>query len=892
MTFPNKNMIGSGISKPIHPNGLLADFNSKIGNKHVASLRSITQARVQFLSQPSQATTASRSSRFSTRTQNADLGTKVRSVRGGLSKSEVKNEKNSASSFNTHDASVFNDVFNSLDSSSTFINKNEHEALDFLRNEVSDKSFDKLQTILADPNNESSAVDKAKQIFVMLKMLSDLSARSDTPNTAGIKEDIKFYVDNINKYGLGIKSPFAGSLLQGERALKNIDDRVNKNAAKLIAEGLNYNAAIDRLVESKINTVQDQNMRATLLSKWKDIAFRPSKQVFDKMEGTINGSSHFHRVDALLNHQPIKLELFKDFLHRENVGQNTDAGKTGTSTPDNGKAKETPGPTYVYYDYSTTTNDNSVHFTDKSHLLMKEAANLPKGQKENPPASATASATQHQNVTPVPERQSDRSTDGRGLGESGGLKRSETTTGTSDITVNSNKLSHETQIPPVEVGGDGPMLPREASSDTNTGQNEHTSIQQPQPPIVGNPGAHQTAYIGPFSTGRTGAAQFQKYKQPASITSDSGQFDKKNASPITPSNDASTGMKNDGAHSRDENINSPDPHVKAGKNPVSERGGNQALHAASFTRQRAQFATTLTKAKSHAAIVQSSEPQSQEETSALRDPYIGLNRTGRTGAAEFKRYWQSAKKTSSETDTLAGRREPLPGRDETALLTRSNAVGAEKTVELDGSKVNEKAHNLYETPPPKTTTSPAQTIRQQQQLNGAAGISKQKSDTYMGPHRMGRTGAADFKKYVSDSNVSTVNHALNRPGSTERDAEPLAKAVSSSTIEKRVVNKTGEDTPVTGGVEYAVGVSQHKARVEPETKKVESTDDVLLADSAPDLSAAREPSLANRHQVASSGEKNTVTAVGNTGYKGPFWTGRQGATAKQSYINTDRFAKK
>ncbi|MCW2488915.1 hypothetical protein J5069_23860, partial [Candidatus Symbiopectobacterium sp. NZEC127] len=174
MTFPNKNMIGSGISKPIHPNGLLADFNSKIGNKYVASLRSITQARVQFLSQPSQATTASRSSRFSTRTQNADLGTKVRSVRGGLSKSEVKNEKNSASSFNTHDASVFNDVFNSLDSSSTFINKNEHEALDFLRNEVSDKSFDKLQSIRADPNNESSAVDKAKQTFVRLKMLSDL----------------------------------------------------------------------------------------------------------------------------------------------------------------------------------------------------------------------------------------------------------------------------------------------------------------------------------------------------------------------------------------------------------------------------------------------------------------------------------------------------------------------------------------------------------------------------------------------------------------------------------------------------------------------------------------------------------------------------------------------
>lgn len=898
MSFSNNNMIGSGISKPIRPNSLPADFNSKIGNKHVASLKNITQAKVQFLPQLGQATTASGSSRFSTRTQNADLGAKIRSVRGGLSKSEVKNEKNSASPVNTHDASVFNDIFNSLDSSSTFINKNEHEALDFLRNEVSNKAFDKLQTILADPNNESSAVDKAKQIFVMLKMLSDLSARSDTPNTAGIKEDIKFYVDNINKYGLGIKSPFAGSLLQGERALKNIDDRVNKNAAKLIAEGLNHNAAIDRLVESKINTVQDQNMRATLLSKWKDIAFRPSKQVFDKMEGTINGSSHFHRVDALLNHQPIKLELFKDFLHRENIGQNTDTGKTGTSTPDNGKAKETPGPTYVYYDYSTTTNDNSVHFTDKSHLSMKEAANQPKGQKENPPASATASATQHQNVTPVPERPSDRSTDGRGAGDSGGLKHPETTTDTPEITVNSNNPSHETLTPPVAVGGDagvddidGPMLPREASSDINTGQNKHTSVQQPQPPIVGNPGAHQTAYIGPFSTGRTGAAQFQKYKQPASITADSGRFDKKNASPITPSNDAGTGMKNDGARSRDENINSPDPHVKAGKNPVSERGGNPALHAASFTRQRAQFATTLTKANSHAAIVQSSEPRPQEETSASRDPYIGPTRTGRTGAAEFKRYWQSAKKTSSETDTLAGRREPLPDRDEKALLTRSNAVGAEKTVELDGSKVNEKAHNLYETHAPKTTTPPAQTIRQQQ-LNGAAGINEQKSNTYMGPHRTGRTGAADFKKYASDSNVSTVSHALNKPGSAGRDAEPLAKPVSNSSIERHVVNKTDAAIPATSGVGHTASVSQHKVRVEPETSKGEITDDALLAYSASDISAARAPSLANRHQVASSGEKNTVTAAGNTGYKGPFWTGRQGATAKQSYINTDRFAKK
>ncbi|WP_196907658.1 hypothetical protein [Candidatus Symbiopectobacterium sp. 'North America'] len=269
MNYSNNSMIRPSISKQIHPNSFPADFNSKVGNNNIASLKNITQAKVQFSPKPGQATRASDSSRFSTRTQNAELDAKVRNVRSGLHKNEANNEKSSSYPFDAHDASVFNDIFNSLDSGSTFINKSEHEALDFLRKEVSNKDFDKLQTTLADPKNEPSAVDNAKQIFVMLKMLSDCSAQYVTPNTAGIKEDITFYVDNINKYGLGIKSPFAGSLLQGERALKNIDDRMNKNSAKLIAEGLNHNAAIDRLVESKINTVQDKNKRATLLSKWK-----------------------------------------------------------------------------------------------------------------------------------------------------------------------------------------------------------------------------------------------------------------------------------------------------------------------------------------------------------------------------------------------------------------------------------------------------------------------------------------------------------------------------------------------------------------------------------------------------------------------------------------------
>ncbi|MBG6245637.1 hypothetical protein CS369_14165 [Candidatus Symbiopectobacterium sp. 'North America'] len=365
------------------------------------------------------------------------------------------------------------------------------------------------------------------------------------------------------------------------------------------------------------------------------------------MEGTINGSSHFHRVDALLNHQPIKLELFKDFLQRENVGQHNDARNTGTSKPDNGMTKETPGSTYVYYDYSTMTNDNSIHFTDKSHLSMKEAANPPKEQEENPPASAKASATQHQNVTTVPEKQSDRSTDGRR--DSGRQKRPEVTPDTSDITVNSNKPSNETLTPPVTVGGhagvddiDGPALPTEASStpETNAELNVRTSVPQAQPERVGNPGssmaARQTSFIGPFSTGITGAAQFQKYKQ----SSDSGRVDKKKSLQLRLLTMLVRRLK----VMVFVHVMRMSVILTLTLRQEKILLANQALHAASFTRQRAQFATTLTKAKSNAAIVQSSEPRSQEGASPSLNPYIGPNRTGRTGAAEFKRYWQPAKK--------------------------------------------------------------------------------------------------------------------------------------------------------------------------------------------------------------------------------------------------------
>ncbi len=795
-------------------------------------------------------------------------------VRNNANLNEVLNQNVEAPKSCPEDAVEINNFLNSLPNSIDFSKKMEQDAIEFWKSKKDIKGFCDFLSLLSASGSNKQAIQKVKLALVMTQKLHDSYAKNDTSNIDAIKKDVKFLVDNVNKYKLCFNSPIAGSSRKGFKALRAFDQFMDRISDAAKSKGLDYNKEIHIMVMNEIKSLPDSHLRDVLHKEWENGAFRESIRVFEKMDNVINSMSGFLRADAIFSHQFIMLDLFKDYLKREGGPKNNDETKEVPVKKEANSGKGNQGVTYIYNDYSKVIKGDRINFKHNGDFIIKVNVDKSKPQKET--AFSSTEKTQSQHVHDIPEA----------------------TERTSDITVNSNKPYNKTQTPPVAVGGDagvddidGPMLPREASSDIHIGQNEHTSVRQPQPPIVGNPGAHQTAYIGPFSTGRTGAAQFQKYKQPASITADSWRFDKKNASLITPSNDAGTGMKNDGARSRDENINSPDPHVKAGKNPASERGGNPALHAASFTRQRAQFATTLTKAKSHAAIVQSSEPRPQEETSASRDPYIGPTRTGRTGAAEFKRYWQSAKKTSSETDTLAGRREPLPDRDEKALLTRSNAVGAEKTVELDGSKVNEKAHNLYETHAPKTTTPPAQTIRQQQ-LNGAAGVSIQKSNTYMGPHRTGRTGAADFKKYASDSNVSTVSHALNKPGSAGRDAEPLAKPVSNSSIERHVVNKTDAAIPATSGVGHTASVSQHKVRVEPETSKGEISDDVLLAAPASDISAARAPSFSNRHQVASSGETNTITAAGNTGYKGPFWTGRQGATAKQSYINTDRFAKK
>ncbi len=806
------------------------------------------------------------------------------SVRNNSKRNEVLNENVKAQKSCPEDTVGINNFFNSLPDSFDFSKKMEQDAVEFWKNKKDIKGFGDFLSVLSAPGSNSQSVQKVKLALVMTQKLHDSCADNDISSIDAIKKDVTFLVDNVNKYKLGFDSPVTGSSRKGFKALKSFNQFMDRISNAAISKGLDYNKEIHIMVMKEIDSVPDSHLRDVLHKKWENGPFRESIRIFEKMENVINATSGFLRAGALFSHQPIKLDLFKDYLKREGGAKTNDDKNDVPVKKEADAGKENQGVTYIYNDYSTNVNDFSkviigdrVNFKYNGNFIIKINADKSKPQKETVFSSTVKTQSQHFDDIP------------------------ETTAGTSDITVNSHKSSNETLTPPVTVGGhaggddiDGPELPTETSStpETNAELNVRTSVPQAQPQRVGNPGssmaAHQTAYIGPFTTGRTGAAQFQKYKQ----SSDSGRVDKKKESPITQSNDAGTGIKSDGIRSRDENVSHPNPHVKAGENPVSDRGANQALHAASFTRQREQFATTLTKAKSNAAVVQSSEPRSQEGASPAREPYIGPNRTGRTGAAEFKRYWQPAKKTIIETDTQAGRREPLSGRDEKALLTRSNAAGVEKTVELDEDKANEKAHNVFETHTQKSITSPAQAIRQQQQLNNAAGISKPKSDTYMGPHRTGRTGAADFKKYASDSNASTVSHALNRPGSTGRDAEPLAKAVSSSTIERRAVNKMDAATPVTSGVEHTAGVSQHKARVEPETSKVETTDDVLREDSASDISAARESSLANRHQVASSGEKNTVTAAGNTGYKGPFWTGRQGATAKQSYINTDRFAKK
>lgn len=806
------------------------------------------------------------------------------SDRNSANRHEVLNENVEAQKSCPEDAVAINNFFNSLPHSIDFSKKMEQDAIEFWKSKKNIKGFGDFLSVLSAPGSNNQSVQKVKQALVMIQKLHDSCADNDIYNIDAIKKDVKFLVDNVNEYKLGFDSPITGSSRKGFKALKSFDQFMDRISDKALLKGLDYNKEIHTMVMKEIDSVPDSHLRDVLHKEWENGPFRESIRTFEKMENVIHATSGFQRAGALFSHQPIKLDLFKDYLKREGGPKNNDETNEVPVKKETDAGKENQGVTYIYNDYSTNVNDFSkviigdrVNFKYHGDFIININADKSKPQKETAFSSTVKTRSQHFDDIP------------------------ETTAGTSDITVNSNQSPNQTLTPPVTVGGhagdddiDGPALPREASSspDLNAELNVRTSFQQLQPQTVGNPGssmaAHQTSYIGPFTTGRTGAAQFQKYK----LSSDGERFDKKTASPITPSNDAGTGIKSDGVRSRDGHVSNPNPYVQAGENPVSDRGANQALHAASFVRQRAQFATTLTKAKSNAAIVQSSEPRSQEGASPSLDPYIGPNRTGRTGAAEFKRYWQSAKKTIAETDTQAGRRESLPGRDEKELLTRSNSAGGENPVERDGSKANVKAHNAFETQPQKPAASPAQAIRQQQQLNGAAGINKQQSYPYMGPHRTGRTGAADFKKYASDSNASTVSHVLNGHSVAERNAEPLVNAVPTNTRERRAVNQTGAAIRTTSGGEHTASVAQHKVRVEPETTKVEIADDVLPAEVVPDIRVSTAPSLANRHPVASSGEKNTVTAAGNSVYKGPFWTGRQGATAKQSYINTDGFTKK
>ncbi|QZN94799.1 hypothetical protein [Symbiopectobacterium purcellii] len=1285
-------------------------------------------------------------------------------VRNNANRSEVLNQNVEVPKSCAEDAVGINNFLNSLPNSIDFSKKMEQDAIEFWKSKKDIKGFGDFLSVLTAPGSNNQAIQKVKLALVMTQKLHDSYAENDTSNIDAVKKNVKFLVDNVNKYKLGFNSPIAGSSRKGFKALKSFDKFMDgiSDAAKL--KGLDYNKEIHIMVMNEIKSLPDSHLRDVLHKEWENGPFRESIRVFEKMENVINSTSGFLRADALFSHHPIKLDLFKDYLKRtpqakagENPASDRGAnqalhaasftrpreqfattlskaksnaalvqsseprsqegvrpsiepyigpnrtGRTGaaefkrywqsaklTNPNSHVRAGENPasdrganqalhaasftrpreqfattlskaksnaalvqsseprsqegvrpsiepyiGPNRTgrtgaaefkrYWQSAKLTNPNShvragenpasdrganqalhaASFTRpreqfattlskaKSNAALVQSSE-PRSQEgvrpsiepyigpnrtgrtgaaefkrywqsakltnpnshvragENPASDRGANQALHaasftrpreQFATTLSKAKSNaalvqssepRSQEGvrpsiepyigpNRTGRTGAaeFKRywqsAKLTNPNSHVRAGENPASDrganqalhaasftrpreqfattlskaksnaalvqsseprsqegvrpsiEPYIGPNRTGrtgaaefkrywqsakltnpnshvraGENPASdrganqalhaasftrPREQFATTlSKAKSNAALVQSSEPrsqegvrpsiePYIGpnrtgrtgaaefkrywqsakltNPNSHVRAgenpasdrganqalhaasftrpreqfattlskaksnaalvqsseprsqegvrpsiepYIGPNRTGRTGAAEFKRYWQSAKLTnpnshvragenpaSDRGANQALHAASFTrpreqfattlskaksnaalvqsseprsqegvrpsiepyigPNRTGRTGAAEFKRYWQSAKLTNPNSHVRAGENPASDRGANQALHAASFTRPREQFATTLSKAKSNAALVQSSEPRSQEGVRPSIEPYIGPNRTGRTGAAEFKRYWQSANKTIAETDTQAGRYEK-------ALQTRSNPAGGENPGERDGSRGNMKAHNVFDTQPQKTTAAPAQAMRQQPSSMDAAVISTQKSNTYMGPHRTGRTGAADFKKYASNSDASTVGHALNGPGSIGRDAEPLAKAASSSTIEKRAVDKTDAATPVASGVEHAARVSQHKARVEPETMKVETTDDVLAADSASDISAAREPSLANRHQVASSGENKTVTAAGNAPYKGPFWTGRQGATAKQSYINTDGVTKK
>lgn len=853
MHFSTTSMNRAGILRTTRPNTFPNNSNK---DNYIEFFKNIKQAKEAFSHQRTQSTGGAISSKPPIQVSTPRLGASVKNVRCDVNKNEAHVEDVRSQHIDIHDALIFNDVFSSLDSGFIFLKKSENDAMAFLRKEENIRGLDKFFTTLSTPDNNVIAVAKVKQIFVMLKMLSESYTHDGNPVPAEVKKDIQFYVDSVNKYGLKSKSPYAGSLLKGAGVLKAIDARINKNSAEMIAKGLNYDAAIDRMVESKINTVSDKTLRETLLSKWKDISFRESKRVFDRMESVINGYTHFQRIDALLDHQPIKLDLFKDYLQREGAPQSKGSGNTVASKPDDGISKEVSGPTYIFNDYSTTTNDNSIHFNDNSHFVIKENTNQPNEQEVKLPPSAMAAATQHQNFTNISGRPSDHDINsgersnlqgGRGtevgsanVTNNSGKRVSEIPTPSETITdqegydiidgINSNGLTENItdENHPSGVVTRGKV---DSTLNINAELDARTSVQNIMPPILNNLDASvrksPRPYLGPFSTGRTGAAQYQQDWQSASVASDS-QLTKKNESLTTLSSQTDPVRNSDRHRLYEDKVGALGSQPLAGKNNVSMNTTANVLTAVSSTRERARGAAVLNRLESNAAMVQSSELSAQESHT-----YMGPNRTGQTGAAEFKRYWQSAKTPTAEAKMQRTSHKPFSENKPKGLLEKSSAAAIENIIELGDNNTKEVAPVTPDIHDHKMNIPSSLILAKKEQEDSpkrTAGSNMSTFGSYMGPGRTGRTGVAEFKQYSSSSNAFITDHMQNTQTSTKRDPQHLVREASVRITENEGMKKT----------------------------------DVM----AQAIGAANVP------------------------YRGPFWTGRQGAAIKQAYINTDGLTKK
>ena len=879
MHFSTTTINRAGTSRTIRPNTFQNGYNNVSKDNYIEFFKNIKQAKEVFLHQRAQSNRGTVSSRPPIQVSSPRLGASVKNVRGDINKNEAYVEDINPQHIDIHDALIFNGIFSSLDSSFSFLKKSENDAMAFLRKEENIRGLDKFFTTLSTPDNNAIAVAKIKRIFVMLKMLNESYTHDGNPVPAEVKKDIQFYVDNVNKYGLKSKSPYAGSLLKGASVLKAIDLRINKNSAEMIAKGLNYNAAIDRMVESKINTVSDKTLRETLLSKWKDISFRESKRVFDRMENVINGCTHFQRIDALLEHQPIKLDLFKDYLQREGTPQRNGSGNTGGSKPDNNISKRTAGPNYIFNDHSITVNDHSITVNDNS---IRFNDNQPNEQGVKLPPSAIASVTQHQNFTNVSERSSDHGVDDRGrsnllrgrgtevskenLTNNRGERVSEIRTSSGAMVgqegydlidgITSNGLT-ENITGENHSDGSATRGKADSTSSINAELDMRTSVQHAMPPILNNldssVGKSQRPYIGPFRTGRTGAAQYQQDWQPALVTSDRRLI--KNNQSLTTLSSRTEPVKNS-AHHRlfEEKVSALGSQTMAGKPNVSTNTIAKAHTAASSTRERAQGVSVLNRPVGNAAMVQSSELSTLESRNALSNFEHGRRGSELNNVSILRDFWESQR---------AERQQVSPEIKPKYLSGGSNTVAVDNDVGHDQNK-------------------PENVMRTDRR-------NLQKLDTYMGPHRT-VTGHSVLQKVLSGWNESTTHLAQNTQTGTKRDLQRFVKETSVRVTEKEHMAKTDVPLPIVGDADRGVKVEKNKVDFELATIKRDASGGMLSANTSSSTRSLVEKSFEDRRNMTSSHDKSG--ALASAPYRGPFWAGRQGAARKQAYINTDELTKK